>query len=109
VEPLTCGLVERPDREDRAAIGNLEIAHVRGLRRRVILRRRSPTRRVAVQGSAYQAAFNRSPAARSMSRRLSLFGIVRACAVAATVTSHRVSIDRSSSTRWTALIGSTMR
>src|SRR5438477_8371218 len=65
------------------------------------------TRSTGAWGQA--ASFRSSPAARSISRRLSLFGIDRACAVAATVTSQRVSIGRSSSTWWIALIGSTMR
>src|SRR5438477_2081580 len=65
------------------------------------------TRSTGAWGQA--ASFKSSPAARSISSRLSLFGIDRACAVAATVTSHRVSIGRSSSTWWIALIGSTMR
>ena len=46
-----------------------------------------------------QAVFSRSPAARSMSSRLSVCGTERACAVAATVTSHTVSIGLPSSTR----------
>jgi hypothetical protein len=40
---------------------------------------------------------------------LAVLGIDRAWAVAETVTSNTVSIGRPSSTRWTALIGSTMR
>src|SRR4030088_2399077 len=117
VEPLAHRVVQRPHQKDRALIGYLEVTHVRDFRRSGMLRRRSPTQRAAMQGSApglrrgrfcQAASFKSAPAARSISRRLSLFGIDRACAVAATVTSQRVSIGRSSSTWWMALIGSTM-
>src|SRR6267154_1034423 len=52
VEPLAGGLVQRPDQKDRALIGYLEVTHVRDFRRSGMLRRRSPTRRLAMQGSA---------------------------------------------------------
>jgi hypothetical protein len=46
---------------------------------------------------------------RSISSRASVFFTERACAVAATVTSQRVSIGRPSSCSWIALIAATMR
>src|SRR5260370_13548011 len=60
------------------------------------------------QGQWGQAAFSSAPAARSISRRLSVLEIERAWAVAATVTSQTLSIGRSSSTWWIAFTGSTM-
>src|SRR5277367_3880297 len=56
--------------------------------------------RVSALGQA--ASFSSSPAVRSISSRLSVFFTERAWAVAATVTSQRVSIGRPSSSRWTA-------
>jgi hypothetical protein len=96
VEPLARRFVQRPDQDDRL-FGSRSCQGFPS-------ERDAPTpiprtaRGHAGVGFSQAASFINSPAARSISSRLSLLGIERACAVAATVTSQRVSIGRSSST-----------